>query len=502
MKVLSAQQIRDWDKYTITNEPIRSIDLMERAANQLFKAFTWNCNPKAVVVFCGMGNNGGDGLAVARLYKESGTSVRVFLVDSGSKISPDCAENLKRAELAGVEVVLLKELSQLNRLAPGTLVIDALLGSGTNRPATGFLAAVIQWLNTQSVTIYSIDLPSGLQGDNFHQPVPESVVKASKTFSFQLIKKSFLHAENQLFTGAIELLDIGLDFSFYGQAVSNIHFLADTISLPKLGARPVYSEKRSFGNAFLLAGSQGMMGAAVLATKACLKSGAGLTNCYVPHGGLGILQTSIPEAIVWCDPEEHFLTRIPEKLDQSTAVAIGPGLGKNKKTAELLEACLKQIKVPLILDADALNLIAANNFHSLLPKNSLLTPHEREFERLFGSTDNADKALDLQLEASEKFGIYILRKGAYSKLSSPDGTLIVNSTGNPGQAKGGNGDVLTGCILGLAARTGNIETAAVLGMYLHGLAADLALSDSHEESLLPSDCINMLPKAFAHLSKT
>ena len=502
MKVFTAQQIRDWDRYTIENEPINSLQLMERAAIQVFKAIALQLNDRQpTVVICGSGNNGGDGLAIARLIHGSGNPVKVFLIETGKELSRDCCDNLKRAEEKDVPVHRISDIAQFPSIPRNALVIDALLGSGTNRPAEGILAKVIVWLNHQRLKVYSLDVPSGMQMDNFVQPEPHHVVRAHTTYTFQVIKKAFLLAENQIFTGNVELLDIGLDFNYYRQTPSEIHFLAERSGLPKLPPRNLNAEKRDFGNALLMAGSQGMMGAAVLAARTCTRSGAGLTICYVPTSGLDIMHNGVPEATVWCDQEEHFLTRLPERIDQASAVAIGPGLGRNRKTAELVRATLEHVKVPLILDADALNLIAANTWQSLIPRNSLITPHNREFERLFGTASDADRNLDLQLEASKEYGIYILRKGAYSKLTTPDGHTLINSTGNPAQAKGGSGDMLTGCILGLLARTGNIETAAVLGMYLHGLAADIALQQSHEECLLTSDCINALPKAFSALTR-
>ncbi len=501
MKVFTAQQIRDWDKYTIEREPISSLQLMERAAIQIFKSIAMELNKVSCsVIICGTGNNGGDGLALARLIHGSGKPVLVFLIGTGKELSADCSENLKRAEDKGLVVHRIDDVAQFPSIDRNALVIDALLGSGTNRPAEGILARVIKWLNQQRLKVYSVDVPSGMQMDKFAQAEPQHVIKAHTTFSFQVIKKAFLDADNQAFTGNIELLDIGLDFNYYRQTPSEIHFLSERSSLPKLSPRRLNAEKRDFGVALLMAGSKGMMGAAVLAARSCAKSGAGLTIAYVPHGGLDIMQNGVPEATAWCDAEEHFLSRLPERLERATAVAIGPGLAKNRKTAELVRACLEQIKVPLVLDADALNIIAENTWQSLIPKNALITPHNREFERLFGTAADADKNLDLQLEASKEYGIYILRKGAYSKLTTPDGHTLINSTGNPAQAKGGSGDMLTGCILGLLARTGSIETAAVLGMYLHGLAADLALQNNHDESLLTSDCINMLPKAFHALN--
>lgn len=495
MKILSAPAIRALDQFTIENEPIASIDLMERAAKVFSDWFAERFSEdKKVVIFCGTGNNGGDGLAVARRLSERFYSVQVFICRFSSPETGDFQTNLERLKKnRAVPIFELTANDLLPHLSDDVIVVDAILGSGLNKPADGFLASLLSLLNKHAGDRVSIDIPSGMfadrhtEGTSFH---------ATHTLSFELPKLGFLFSENQDRVGLWEVRPIGLSPGFIEQVETKEIFIDQSLVAPLIRPRHKFDHKGVFGHALLIAGSYGKIGAAILAAKACLRSGCGLVTVHVPKCGYEILQISFPEAMVSIDQHQFCFNEAPN-LKPFQAVGIGCGIGTNRMTEMGFASFLEIVTHPLVIDADGLNILG-NNKHLLskLPKASILTPHPKEFERVFGLTNDDFERHELQREMSVKYGIIIILKTAHSCISTPNGHCYFNSTGNPGMATGGSGDVLTGMLTGLLAQGYAAQDAAILGVYLHGLAGDLALAASGQESLLASDIIEHIGHAF------
>lgn len=501
MKLFTCSQIAGIDQQTMKLEPIASIDLMERAS---FKAADWLVqhidHRKPVYLFAGPGNNGGDALAVARMLAWSKLNCTVFLSDFGRQLKGDPAIN--RARLEEQNQVILKKINSeddIPEIPAETTVIDGLFGSGLNKPLDGLAAKIVQAINQSGATVVSIDIPSGLFGEDNSRNDFNSVIKANFTLTFQFPKLSFLFPENEQFVGDWKVLPIGLHPDAIGQTESNMYFLTKDFIAGKIKKRGKFSHKGTFGHALLIAGSYGKMGAAVLASKAGLRSGVGLLTCHVPQRGYEIMQNSVPEAMISIDPSESVFSELPD-LSAYSAIAAGPGLDKKPETCEGLRSLLRTNPEKLVLDADALNMLSENqDWYSLLPENTILTPHPKEFERLAGSSTNSYERLQKQLQFSTDNKVIVILKGAHTSISFPDGRVFFNSTGNPGMATAGSGDVLTGIILGLLAQKYTAEDVAQIGVYLHGLAGDLASTETGQYSLIAGDIIDYLSKAFLHL---
>ncbi len=501
-KVLSTDQIRQADAYTIAHEPVASVDLMERAAAACTE---WIRDHFAagmpVCIFCGMGNNGGDGLVMARLLAAGGRPVRVFVVRHSDKATPDFETNLERLKKqAIVPVSDILTADDLHTAVHDELLIDALLGSGLNKAVTGLLQDVIRFINRQSCFRLSIDVPSGFFCDRETDPAAGAVVHASHTLTFEVPRLAFFFAEAWKFTGDWTLIPIGLDREFLEKAESH-HYLVEEVDIRSaLKPRPLFAHKGHFGHGLLISGSYGKMGAAVLGTRAALRSGAGLITTHIPVEGCHILQTAVPEGMVSIDRNLHCFSQLPE-LSAYDAIAAGPGSGTAPETATALKLLIQNTPVPLILDADALNILSQNKtWLSFLPPGSILTPHPKEFERLTEKTASGFSRNALQREFSVKYNLYIVLKGAYTCISFPDGNMFFNPTGNPGMATAGSGDVLTGILLGLMAQGHTASYATLAATYLHGLAGDTACSGGNENALIAGDIIDALPQAFSMLT--
>lgn len=499
MKILTAEQIRALDAFTIENRPIASIDLMERAASECSLEFRLNePERKTVVIVCGKGNNGGDGLAMAAQLAPH-HDVTAIVIEHSERGSDDHETNLKRVEkLDRVRVKHVKEPAQLPELQPDSVVVDALFGTGLSRPLEGLVAEVVTWINASEAKVFSIDMPSGLFAEDNSENEMDYVVKADHTFTFHCPKVSFLLPDTAPFVGEWTVLDIGLMEEEFGP--ESVFEITEWKPLSTyLPPRARFSHKGTFGHALLLAGSKGKMGAAQLAASACLRSGTGLLSCAVPASGNDIMQMATPEAMTMADSQSDHLSEVP-KLAGFSAIGIGPGIGQHEDTASMLKRLIQESPIPLVLDADALNLIAQHpTWLSFLPKGSILTPHPKEFDRLFGTMESASERLKMQMEQSQKLQIVIVLKGAYTSITTPVGQVFFNPTGNPGLATGGSGDVLTGILLGLMAQGYASSVAAVLGTYVHGLAAELAVKRISQRSLLASDVIHHLGEAFLKL---
>jgi ADP-dependent NAD(P)H-hydrate dehydratase / NAD(P)H-hydrate epimerase len=502
MQLLSADHIRAWDAHTIAHTPIASIDLMERASmvfTNWFSMFYEQSRP--IVIACGTGNNGGDGLVIARLLTHLGYRVQVFILKISRSETDDFKTNLerlpKRSDIlrGGISTENSDALADFYQsLTAETVLIDAILGSGLTRPVTGFWATVFEKTNSLHVETVAVDIPSGLFADQ-HTPTGVAVLCADRVLSFEIPKLAFFMPENQRFVGDFDFKSIGLLPDFLEKYPPQYFYVQKPFVQKFIKKRGKFDHKGTFGHALLMVGSAGMAGAAVLAARACMRSGVGVLTVQTPSVNQLVLQLALPEAIVAADVDAETLTELPN-FEKYAAVGIGCGISKAALTADLLHQVLQSSNRPLVLDADALNLIAAHpDWLNLIPKGSILTPHPKEFERLFGKASNDFDRLNILKTQSKRLKINILLKGAHSIVANTEGVCFINSTGNAGMATAGSGDVLTGIITGLLAQGYAPTDAAVLGVYWHGLAGDVAAGKMGQAALMASDIVENLGAA-------
>ncbi len=504
MKILSASQTRQADAYTIEHEPITSIHLMERASQSFTKWFIDHYPSSGEVkVICGLGNNGGDGLAIARLLHALHYQVEVHIVRHTDKTAADFTVNFNRLP-GNIRIREIRKAEDVPVFAPSAILIDALFGSGLSRPVSGLAAVVIETMN-QADTIVAVDIPSGLFIDAAnHRSDP--IVRATHTVSFQLPKLAFLLPQNADFVGDWHLVDIGLHPTAIENAETNYFYTNDSLTKTYLRKRQKFSHKGTNGHALLVAGSQGMMGAAILSARACLRSGVGKLTVHAPKSANDLMQLAVPEALFSAATDEEFtLTHwTPEMLKSFAAIGIGPGLGVHDTIAASLQSLIESCgTIPLVVDADGLNnLSTGRELLKKLPANTILTPHPREFQKLINHTwQNDHEKLDLLRNFATSHQLIVCLKGAHTAVALPDGTIHFNATGNPGMATGGTGDVLTGIITALLAQTYKPDQAAIFGVYLHGLAGDRAARYKSTYAMLASDLYEYLPEAFLTLMR-
>jgi NAD(P)H-hydrate epimerase len=487
--VYTAQDIRDADAFTILQQPITSIDLMEQAAKACVEWLTHQTDSDLpYILFCGPGNNGGDGLAIARLLLEKGKKVQVVLSPS-ENTSPDHQINLERLiEILPSSVHTWSDGFQLSNQC---IIIDALLGTGINRQPDGIIAQIIQQINHCPALTIAIDIPSGLYCDESSHH--DCIVKVDYTLSFEYYKKSFLFPQSGPYCGSIQILSIGLLPSFQQQRKPWAMVTETSDVTTWIPERSAFSHKGDYGKALLGCGEKGKMGACVLAAKAALRSGLGLLTALIPESEKDILQTAVPEAMLSFQTAKII-------WDDVDAIGCGSGIGTSQDAIDKLEQILKHTRKPLVLDADGINLLASNKMLlKQLPARSILTPHPKEFQRLSGIDTNRELQIEEQLNWSVRHKIYIVLKGRFTSISTPDGKLFFNNTGNAGMAKGGSGDVLTGIITALLARLQDPFKAAIYGTHLHGLAGDFAQKKYGSESMLATDLIESLPQAWKQI---
>ncbi len=503
MKLFTTKQIAGIDKYTIKNEPVADIDLMERAARQITDWLLGRFpREQKMIFFAGPGNNGGDALAIARQLAEKDFSCEVFLTDFGKELKGSPEVNWERLKKLGkVKLNKLSSIDGFPATGESDVLIDGLFGSGLSRPLEKVPAEIVRKINTLRNTVVSIDIPSGLMGEDNSGNISENIVQADFTLTFQFPKLSFLFAENEKYTGKWEVLPIGLHPQGIKNTESNYFFLEKNDVIKFFPGRKKFSHKGTFGHALLIAGSFGKMGAAVLSSRACLRSGVGLLTTHIPRLGYSIMQTAAPEVMVNVDQHDSVFTEFPD-LSPFSAIGIGPGLDKKHNSCRAFRELIDKSKVPLVIDADGLNILSQNkDWFGMLPENSILTPHPGEFKRLAGDAENSYQRIQQQLEMAQKYHVVVVLKGAFTSVATPDGRLFFNSTGNPGMATGGSGDVLTGFILGLLAQGFSSEDAALAGVYLHGLAGDIAAKKKSEFSLIAGDIIQFFGSAFKECLK-
>jgi len=483
MKILNIENIRKGDAFTIANEPIASLDLMERAASKCTKwIFEEYSKLNRFAIFAGIGNNGGDALAIARMLIQKAFDIEVFIVNYSDKHSDDFKINLQRLKEINVPIKFLVKEDYSFELKPDSFIIEGIFGSGLSRPADGFTADIIRKINQLNTTIISIDIASGLFADKLNEEKNPAIIHPNHTLSLAFPKLAFFLPENEIYVGQWHNIDIGILSEFTKEAKETAYIIEKNDISSILKPRSRFSHKGNYGHGLLIAGSYGKMGAAVLSSKACLRTGIGLLTTHIPSSAINILQTAVPEAMLSIDIDEKLCSEV-KHIERYNAIGIGPGLGTEKPTQLALKLLLQNTSNPMVLDA----------------KNSIITPHPKEFERIAGKSYNSLEKLEKQKAMSIKFNIYIVLKGSYTSISTPNGKLYFNSTGNPGMATAGSGDVLTGVILSLLAQDYSPEEACILGVYLHGLAGDFAAIKNGFEAMIASDIVDNLSDAFIEL---
>lgn len=499
-KVLSAAQLKQVDQLTVQRQGISTEQLVERAAKAFIEQFLKLPLPSQQVhLYCGTGHNGADGFAIACQLHHLGFQVHAYLLPSAGSIA-DAAAYWMQQVSQFVTVRYLDSEQVWPQHQPDDVLIDALFGAGVNRPLEGMAASLVNHLNQlqqQGQTIVSVDLPSGIGTDVF---VAGPAITASYTITFAPLKLPFIMPQYGANVGQVFVQEIGLDADAVAAEPSQYWLTEEAEIRVMVKARARHSHKGHYGRALLAGGSHGKIGAMALATKACLRAGAGLVTAYVPRCGLEILQTSVPEAMVLTDVEKRLLT-LPPPIINYNAIGIGPGMGTAEVTGVALRLLLEKLVTPVVLDADALNLLSLNpSLQALLPPGSILTPHALEFRRLAGASDNDFQVLDRLRKLAAKLKSIVIHKGAFTCIACADGMIYVNQTGNPGMATAGSGDVLTGIIVGLMAQGYTSLEAARLGTWLHGKAGDLATEDLGQQALIAGDIIHYLGKAWKSIS--
>ncbi|KAA9034347.1 NAD(P)H-hydrate dehydratase [Ginsengibacter hankyongi] len=498
MKIFSAKQIKNWDSFTIKNEPIASVDLMERAAKAcadwILKKFQ---QPTSFKIVCGKGNNGGDGLAIARLLIQNNFPVCVYIAESPSAGSGDFNINLLRLKEISSAIYFLESTESFPAINKDDVIIDALFGTGLNKKPSGIFKKLIVHLNNSGAQIISIDIPSGLYADVHSDG--NAIIQARYTLSFQQQKVAFLLAENESFCGEVAILDIGLSQEYYNNEQTPFELIdKNTIEEIYVPRKP-FANKGNYGYACLVVGSYGMMGAAVLSARSCLRSGVGKLTCYICKEGYTIMQTAVPEAM--CAMFGTTFIKDIDNLKNFDVIGIGPGIGRHLSHKQLLQKVFKNSKGPAVLDADGLNILSSYPaLYKSIPQHSILTPHPKEFDRLFGKSENDFERMELALKKAKELSVYIVLKGHHTLIATPEGKGFFNSTGNAGMATAGSGDVLTGIFTGLLAQKYTSLEACILGVYLHGLAGDIAAKKLSKEAMIAGDIIDYLGDAFIQIS--
>lgn len=494
MKIFSAAQIRNWDAYTIAQEPVSSVNLMERAAAACYDWIVLHYPARDFKIFCGKGNNGGDGLAIARMLLNNGKKVTVYILEFGHKGTDDFQINLQRLHELTTDIHFIQSGEFFPVINKTDIVVDAILGTGLNKPLDNFTAELAAYINQSAVTVIAIDIPSGMFADKSCRN--DITVKAAHTLSFQQYKLCFLLPENEERVGNVHILNIGLHKQYYQQETSALELVQEELVKSIYRPRKKFSHKGTYGHAALITGSIGFMGAATLSAAACMRSGVGKLTCYIPKCGYEIMQIAVPEAMSKISGSNEYLENVEPVADHE-AIGIGPGIGLHPSTIAVLEKVFTSTHKSIVVDADALNILSSNK-HLLakLPPHSILTPHPKEFEKLFGKSPNDFERIESALVKAKQFNCFIILKGHNTFIACPDGRGYFNSTGNAGMATAGSGDVLTGILVGLLAQGYTSLETCILGVYLHGLAGDIAAAKLSMEAMMASDITNQLGEAF------
>ncbi|MBD5235510.1 MAG: NAD(P)H-hydrate dehydratase [Barnesiella sp.] len=498
MKIFTNSEIRQIDQYTIEHEGVTPMELIDRVARAVTDEITarWRTS-KPVVIFAGPGNNGADAMAVGALLAECGYKVHAYLFNiGGNKLSTECVVCRDRyMECPGVGITEIIDTFMMPELQRNLLIIDGLFGSGLRDPLKGGFSYLVQRINESRATVVSIDIPSGLAGDWNPALISRDVIHATLTLAVQHPRLAFFIADNAELVGEWKLLDIGLSQKAAAEIKAQFYLVEAPDVYRALKRRPLFSSKADYGSALIYAGSYGMMGAAVMATRGALRSGVGKVTVETPKCGYPIIQSTVPEALYSANQGEMYIDRM-RPAHQYSAVAAGPGIGTNDPTLRALEELLLSSKSPLILDADALNCIAIKpSMLNSLPMLSIITPHAGEFDRLFGQHTSMESRLRKACDVARHYHILIVLKGRYTSIIRPDGKIYFNSSGCPAMATPGSGDVLTGMLAAFLAQGYSPEIATLLAVYLHGLAGELAAEEHGDYGVTASDIADNIGRA-------
>jgi len=500
MKLFAAEQIYAADKFTIEKQQITSDALMERAAIQIFNWMHLRMQgaPVKIHLFCGIGNNGGDGMALARHLQEHGYNIEVHVVNYSEKRSKDFLINLDRLKDRKIWPNFMDSDCEFPEIHKDDIIVDAIFGIGLNREPSDWVVNLMDHLHKSEAFVLSVDIPSGLYTDKI--PANEkAVVKANYVLSFQAPKLIFFLPDTGIYIGQWEVLDIGLDSEYLSTTEVEYEIIGKNEVLPIYKPREKFTHKGTYGHSLIIGGSYGKVGACILATKAALKIGSGLATAYIPKCAYVPIQTAVPEAMVLANSEEN-ISDIDFGI-KPDAIGVGVGLGTEKETVEAFSKFLDKNKLPLVVDADGLNILSENkDLLKKLPENSILTPHPKELERLIGKWKGDFDKLKKAKAFSKKYACVLVIKGA-NTITLFKGKGYINTTGNPGMATAGAGDVLTGVITGLLAQGYDSLAAAIFGIYLHGRAGDLVVEQVGYQSLMASDIIEALGDAYIDLFK-
>jgi NAD(P)H-hydrate epimerase len=475
LKLLNSKQSQEADIFTILNEPIRSSDLMERAAKAFTKALIEKFidRNKTILVFCGKGNNGGDGLAIARqLIDEGYQNIQIFIADFSDKSSEDFEFNLDRLILKDADINSIKTAQEIE-IQEVDIIIDALLGTGLNKVISGEWQKLVEKINQLVGYKISVDIPTGMPSDG--ELFNDCIIKSDWTITFQRPKLNFLLPLSNPYIKEWKVVNIGLNEEFIQNTSSPYFWFWKADVQQYLKIRSPFEHKGLLGHALIIAGTEETMGAALLCTEACHRSGAGLTSVLIPKSGLSALNTRIPEAM-YCDKE----TFVTADLEKYNVIAIGPGFGTSTAALSILKDVLNRFKRPIVIDADALNILAEHqDLLTLLPENSVLTPHMKEFDRLFGTHKGWWKRIATAFKKAVELKVYIVLKNRYTMIFTPEGLCFFNSSGSPAMASGGMGDALTGMIASFIAQNDMIEKAVQLAVFSHGYTGEQLAQKMH-----------------------
>lgn len=504
MKIFSPSQIKAADLFTMENEPISSVDLMERAGIRLAEAINDVFSKlEEYAIFVGPGNNGGDGLVIARWLIEHKKKVTVFVLHS-VKYSNDFQINLERLKNAGLEPIYISGADQIKSLHFSDFIvfIDALYGNGLNRELDGLALDLVQFMNGAPNFIISVDIPSGLSSNAEFKSTVHNTIVADYTLTIQFPKLSFFFSENETFVGEWKLINIDLNKHFVEKENTSTYALDEVMIRDMIKPRTAFSHKGTFGHALIIAGSKGKIGASILSGMAALRTGCGLLTMHIPSGGVEAVHSTLPEAMVIADSNENVITDNVQDITKYNAIGFGPGIDKEKETAHVLKMLIQNASQPLVIDADGLNILAENTtWLQFLNGSTILTPHPGEFDRLTKKHSSGLERYQTQLEFSKKHGVYVVLKGHYTSVTTPGGLSFFNTTGNNGMATGGSGDVLTGIITSLCTQGYSPLHASLIGVYLHGYAGDRAAEDESKTSLIASDIVERIPTFFLNFEK-
>lgn len=493
-KILTSSQSQKLDALTMSAQGVSSYELMERAVCELYvhlKAFVGNVDGKRFIVVSGTGNNGGDGLGLARKLKEDNADVTVCMCDFSANISTECLINLNKVNDLGIRVMSAKDrLEDCFPFDVNAIVIDAIFGTGLNRSVAGGHAKVVEAMNDFPGMVVSIDIPSGLFADD-NSRNDGAIVKADLTLSIQDYHLSAMLAENSMYYGDIRIVDIGHDKDSLSSFVTEFYYLekADIVKLIK--PRRDFDHKGTFGHALLVAGGIGKAGAAIMASRACMRSGVGLLTVQVPLEISNIMQVAVPEAMLELD-DCNIRNNNTMSVEKYSSIGVGPGIGVGSSAVAKVDSLINCGK-PMVMDADALNILATDSTKLASIANCVLTPHPKEFERLFGKMSSTLEKLKIMSDFSSSHNSVVVLKGGVTAISLTNGHVVFYNGRNPGIATGGSGDVLTGIITSLLAQGYCVDEAATIGVLLHGEAGKLAVSRFGRISTIATDIIDCLP---------